>query len=42
MLFKETIGLQWESYETHKYKMKSYWLLKQVVHTFTTGVLRVK
>jgi hypothetical protein len=26
----------WESYETHKYKMKSYWLLKQVGHIVTT------
>jgi hypothetical protein len=28
--------LRWESYETHKYKMQTYWLLKQVGHIFTT------
>jgi hypothetical protein len=32
MLFKEIIDLFWKSYETHKYNMKSYWLLKQVGH----------
>jgi hypothetical protein len=37
-LFKEIITLQWESYETHKYKMQSYWLLKQVGHIVTTGL----
>jgi hypothetical protein len=26
---------QGESYETHKYKMQSYWLLKQLVHIVT-------
>jgi hypothetical protein len=26
--------LQWESYEIHKYKMKSYLLLKQVGHKY--------
>jgi hypothetical protein len=30
--------LHWESYETHKYKMKSYWLLKQVGHIVTIGL----
>jgi hypothetical protein len=30
--------LQWESYETHKYKMKSYWLLKQVGYIVTIGL----
>jgi hypothetical protein len=25
--------LQWEPYETHKYKMRSYWLLKHVEHS---------
>jgi hypothetical protein len=30
--------LQRESYETHKYKMKSYWMLKQVVYMVTTGL----
>jgi hypothetical protein len=34
MLYKEW---EWESYETHKYKVHSYWLLKQVVHVIATG-----
>jgi hypothetical protein len=29
-------SLLWESYETYKYKMQSYSLLKQVVHIVTT------
>jgi hypothetical protein len=33
--------LQWESYETHKWQMQSHWLLNQVVHTVTTGLLMV-
>jgi hypothetical protein len=42
MLFMEIIFcLQWELFETHKYKMKCYWLLKQVGHnTVTTGLSR--
>jgi hypothetical protein len=28
MLFREIRCLVWESYETHKYKMQSYWTLK--------------
>jgi hypothetical protein len=32
MLFKEIIAVYIESYELHKYKMRSYLLLKYVVH----------
>jgi hypothetical protein len=30
--------LHWEPYEIHKYKMQSYWLLKQMLRTVTTGL----
>jgi hypothetical protein len=35
MLFKEIIVIYIESYETHKYKMQSDWLSKQLVYTVT-------
>jgi hypothetical protein len=38
MLFKEIIALyseEWGSYETHKYQMQRYWLLKKVIHIVT-------
>jgi hypothetical protein len=41
-LFKEIIAVYTESYETHSYKMQSYWLLKQVGHIVTTGLKGVK
>jgi hypothetical protein len=33
--------LQWESYKTHKYKMKNYRWMKQVGHIVTSGLLIV-
>jgi hypothetical protein len=46
MLFKEIIAVytesEWESYETHTYKMQSYLLtVKQVVHIVTARHQRV-
>jgi hypothetical protein len=38
MLFKKIIGLHWESYKTQKYKMQSYWLLKQPVHSYHSAL----
>jgi hypothetical protein len=36
MLFKEMIAVYSEKHKkTHKYKMQSYWLLKQLVYIFT-------
>jgi hypothetical protein len=31
MLFGEIIPVYTENHKTHKYKMQSYWLLKQMV-----------
>jgi hypothetical protein len=40
-LFKEIIiRFEWESYETGKYKLSFYWLLKQVGHIFITSFER--
>jgi hypothetical protein len=39
MLFKNNLCLQWETYKSHKYKMQSHWLLKQVAHTLATVAL---
>jgi hypothetical protein len=42
MLFKEIIAVDNEKRsETHKYQMKSYWLLKKVWHTVTIAAWRV-
>jgi hypothetical protein len=38
MLFKKIIAVYSDSYETHKYKMQRYRLIKQVVHIVTTGL----
>jgi hypothetical protein len=37
-VFTEIIAVYSEPYKTHKYKMQSCWLLKRVVHIFTTGL----
>jgi hypothetical protein len=35
MLFKEIIAVYTANQTTHKYKIQSYWLPKQVVHTYS-------
>jgi hypothetical protein len=37
MMFRNNRCLSWESYETHKHKMRICWLLRQVVRLVTTG-----
>jgi hypothetical protein len=37
-LFKEIIAVYSENHTKHKYKLQTYWLLKQVLRIVTTGL----